>query len=61
MNIYSKIGKDWEHTKQKYDELSEAFERRDDFIRWLLEVKLESNFSLREVWDEFEEFEKSEK
>lgn len=60
MDIYSKIGKDWD-AKQKYDELSDAFERRDDFILWLVEVKLESIFSLKELWDEFEKFEKSEK
>ena len=36
-----------------------AFERRDDFIRWLVEIKLVNEFSLNDLWDEFEKYEQS--
>ena len=36
-----------------------AFERRDDFIRWFVEIKLDNEFSLNDLWDEFEKYEQS--
>ena len=51
------IGIDWGQTKQRLLEMTSAFERRDDFIRWLTEVKFDDEYSLNELWDEFEKYE----
>lgn len=58
-DIGVEIGKDWGQTKQKLVEMTSAFERRDDFIRWLVEIKLEDEYSLNDLWDEFEKYEQS--
>lgn len=53
------IGLDWGHTKLELEKMRSAFERRDDFIRWLVEIKLDNEFSLNDLWDEFEKYEQS--
>ena len=53
------IGLDWGQTKLELEKMRSAFERRDDFIRWLTEIKLEDEFSLNDLWDEFEKYEQS--
>lgn len=58
-DIGIEIGKDWGQTKQKLEEMRSAFERRDDFIRWLVEIKLDDEYSLNDLWDEFEKYEQS--
>lgn len=51
------IGLDWGQTKLELEKMRSAFERRDDFIRWLVEIKLDNEFSLNDLWDEFEKYE----
>ena len=53
------IGLDWGQTKLELEKMRSAFERRDDFIRWLVEIKLDNEFSLNDLWDEFEKCEQS--
>jgi len=53
------IGLDWGQTKLELEKMRSAFERRDDFIRWLVEIKLDNEFSLNDLWDEFEKYEQS--
>ena len=53
------IGLDWRQTKLELEKMRSAFERRDDFIRWLVEIKLDNEFSLNDLWDEFEKYEQS--
>ena len=53
------IGLDWGQTKLELEKMGSAFERRDDFIRWLVEIKLDNEFSLNDSWDEFEKYEQS--
>lgn len=59
-NTEVEIGIDCGQTKQRLAEMTSAFERRDDFIRWLVEVKLDDEYSLNELWDEYEKYEQSE-
>lgn len=53
------LGLDLGHTKQELINLKSAFERREDFIRWLVEIKLDDEYSLNDLWDEFEKYEQS--
>ena len=53
------IGLDWGQTKLELEKMRSAFERRDDFIRWLVEIKFDNEFSLNDLWDEFEKYEQS--
>ena len=52
------VGIDWGLTKQENRNLKRVIDRRDDFINWLVEVKLaDEQLYLSELWDEFEKYE----
>lgn len=51
------IGDDFGKAKDDLVAMTNAFERREDFIRWIVETKLENEYSLSNLWDEYEEHE----
>lgn len=53
-----RIGAELGQLKVEIEKYKDALERRDDFIRWLIEVKYQDSYdSISELWDEFEKYE----
>lgn len=57
MDIFQNIAESYNSLRVEHQKLKSALERRDDFIRWLVEVKYEGDDQLIELWDLFEKYE----